>query len=158
MIFKVQLLVLFASANLLLVPFSSKQFYEALYSDSLTTVEATLTRLEKEKTNTTNKAYRGGLLMKKSGFLKKAAEKIAVFKEGHELLEAAIKKYPQNAEYRFIRLTIQEHAPKILKYNKNITEDKALIIKEYSELQSTKKSYILDYAKQSEVLTTADLK
>lgn len=158
MIFKTQLLVLFASANLLLVPFSSKQFYEALYSDSVTTVDATLTRLEKEKTSTTNKAYRGGLLMKKSGFLKKAAEKIAVFKEGHQLLEAAIKKYPQNAEYRFIRLTIQEHAPKILKYNKNITEDKALIIKEYNELQSTKKSYILDYAKQSEVLTTADLK
>ncbi|BDS13985.1 hypothetical protein [Aureispira anguillae] len=152
-----QLILLFLSANTLETAINST-FYQALYSDSLITVDAALEALEQKKSSTTINAYKGGLMMKRSDFLKSAAQKIEIFKKGHQLLELAITKSPQNAEYRFIRLAIQEHAPKILKYNKNIEEDKSLIIKSFSSLDSKTRSYILDYAQQSKILTIQDFK
>ena len=131
-------------------------FYNALYSDSLETVETALEALNREKTTTMVEAYRGGLIMKKSDYLKSAAKKIETFKQGHQLLESAIKKEPKNPEYRFIRLTIQEHAPKILKYNKQIEEDKAIIVKGYGKMSSKTRAYVLDYAKQSDILSAKD--
>jgi len=132
-------------------------FYEALKSSSLTTIEDALEQIEEQPTTTTNKAYRGTLLMKKSDFIKKVSQKIKVFKEGHALLEAAIKKYPKKVEYRFLRLAIQEHAPKVLKYNKNIEEDKELIIAGYHDLSSSLRTYIKTYCKQSTVLSVSEL-
>jgi hypothetical protein len=131
-------------------------FYNALYSDSLEIVENALGELDKEKSTTTVDAYKGGLTMKKSDYLKSAAKKIETFKVGHKLLESAIKKEPNNAEYRFIRLSIQEHAPKILKYNKNMEEDKVLVLKGYAKMSSKTRAYILDYAKQSIILSAKD--
>lgn len=157
MAFKIQLLCLFCSTSFFLSTTSST-FYKALYSDSLVTIESALKKLEQEKSSSKIKAYKGGLTMKKSDYQKAAAQKVALFKKGHQLLEGAIKDAPQNAEYRFIRLTIQEHAPKILKYNKNITEDKALIVKGYSKLSKTTQAYILDYAQQSAILNVEDFK
>lgn len=90
--------------------------------------------------------------------MKSAAKKIATFKAGGKLLESAIQSDPNNAEYRFIRLTIQEHAPKILKYNKNIEEDKVLILKGYKKMDSKTRAYVLDYAKQSDILSAKDFK
>ena len=40
----------------------------------------------------------------------------------------------ENVEYRFLRLPIQEHAPKIIKYQKDIQKDKEMIIREYKNL------------------------
>jgi len=157
MILKTQLLLLFFSANYFLGTSISNLFYKALYSESLEKIETTLEAIEKEKIDSDVNAYRGGLLMKKSGFMKTAAKKIEVFKAGHKLLEKAIKENPRNVEYRFIRLTIQEKAPKILKYNKQIEEDKALIIKGYQKMSKAMRAYVLDYAQQSVVLSTEDL-
>lgn len=154
---KTQLLLLFFSANYFLSTSVSSLFYKALYSESLDKIETALEVIEKEKVDADANAYQGGLLMKKSGFMKTAAKKIEVFKAGHQLLEKAIKEDPQNVEYRFIRLTIQENAPKILKYNKQIAEDKALIIKGYRKMSKAIRAYVLDYAQQSAILTAEDL-
>lgn len=148
-------LLLLVSTNLFWAGLNTT-FYNALYSDSLETIESALEQLDKEKATATVEAYKGGLTMKKSNYLKSAAKKIATFKAGHKLLESAIGRDPKNAEYRFIRLTIQEHAPKILKYNKNIEEDKVLIIKGYEKMSSKTRAYVLDYAKQSNVLSAKD--
>jgi len=156
MTFSTPILYLLLSANFFLAGLNST-FYDALYSDSLETVEQALEQLEKEKQTATVVAYKGGLTMKKSNYLKSAAKKIETFKAGHKLLEASIKTDPNNTEYRFIRLTIQEHAPKILKYNKNITEDKALILKGYKKMPSKTRAYVLDYAKQSNILSAKEL-
>ena len=96
--------------------------------------------------------------MKKSSYVKGAAKKLSVFKEGRELLEQAIKRYPKNAEFRFIRLTIQENAPKILRYNKNTTEDKKAIVAGYKTMNSKTRAYIMDYARSSSLLKTSELK
>lgn len=158
MTFNIPYFLLLFSVNVWAVNSTSQTFYKALYSESLETIDAALEHLDDESSNSTNKAYKGALLMKKSGFMKSAAKKIEVFKDGHKMLEAAIKKYPENTEYRFIRLTIQEHAPKILKYNKNLEEDKALVVKGYGNMASKTRSYVLDYAQQSEILKVKDLK
>lgn len=157
MTFNTSILLLLFSANFLLAGMNTT-FYNALYSDSLETIEKALGELDKEKSTATVKAYQGGLTMKKSDYLKSAAKKIETFKAGHKLLEAVIKADPNNAEYRFIRLTIQENAPKILKYNKNIEEDKALILKGYKRMDSKTRAYVLDYAKQSSILVVKDFK
>lgn len=158
MALKLQLLFLVFWGTVSFFSSTSSTFYKALYSDSLDTIESALKALDKEKSTATVKAYQGGLIMKKSDFLKTAAKKVEVFKAGHQLLESAIKESPQNVEYRFIRLTIQEHAPKLLKYNKNIEEDKKSIIKGYSKLSSKTRAYILAYAQQSTILKAADFK
>lgn len=155
MTFNTAILCLLFGANFLLAGINTT-FYNALYSDSLETIENALEELDKEKSTTIVGAYKGGLTMKKSDYLKSAAKKIETFKAGHKLLESAIKADPNNTEYRFIRLTIQEHAPKILKYNKNIEEDKALILKGYQKMSSKTRAYVLDYARQSDVLTVKD--
>lgn len=153
-----QVIATILAASLLWAATMTQTFYKAFGSNSLTTIEAALDRLESEQSSTTNKAYKGALLMKKSNFLKSAAQKIALFKEGNKYLEAAITKDPSNLEFRFIRLTIQENAPKILKYNKNINEDKSLIIKGYKKMSSRYKAYVLDYAQESTILNVSDLK
>lgn len=155
MTFNTSILCLLLSANFLLASMNTT-FYNALYSDSLETIESALEQLNKEKSTAIVNAYKGGLTMKKSDYLKSAAKKIETFKAGHKLLESSIKADPNNAEYRFIRLTIQENAPKILKYNKNIEEDKTLILKGYKKMSSKTRTYILDYAKQSDILTIKD--
>ncbi len=135
----------------------SKDFYKALFGTSQTVIDRTLNNLEKQSVNDNIAAYKGGLLMKKSEFLKTPKEKIDLFKKGRAFLESSINNAPKNAEYRFIRLTIQEHAPKILKYNRNISEDKSVILSGFSKMAPDIQKYVLDYAKQSDLLKTEEL-
>ena len=157
MTLQLQLFLLLFSTNLLLANSTSKTFYKALSSNSLELINAALSKLEHEKPSSTTNAYKGTLLMKKSEFMETPAMKVKVFKEGAKLLEAAIEKYPANVEYRFLRLTIQENAPKLLKYNTTIEQDKSLIIKGYKKLNSNTRTHILAYAQQSKILTVKDL-
>jgi len=58
--------------------------------------------------------------MKKAGLVAGVGNKLKVFKTGLQELEASIKQDNTNAEYRFMRLMIQENAPGILGYKKEI--------------------------------------
>ena len=80
-----------------------------------------------------------------------------LFKAGKAKLEPAIAKDTANAEYRFLRLQIQEHAPKAVKYNDKLKSDKMFISKEYKNLSPEIQQAILDYSKQSKILLPADL-
>lgn len=58
-------------------------------------------------------AYKGAALMmyaKQSGKLRQS------LKEGKALIESAIEKEPENIELRMVRLSVQEHLPKIVPY------------------------------------------
>ena len=81
-------------------------------------------------------AYKGAVKTLMADFAKKVKEKKVYFKEGVELIETAFKAEPNNIEIRYLRLTIQEHAPKFLKYHDNISEDKAFIQKNYTSISS----------------------
>lgn len=109
----------------------------------------TSTILEKE-------AYTGTLLMRKAGLVKLPSEKVKLFKKGRIALETQLLKDNDNAEYHFLRLIIQEHAPKIVKYKKEIETDKAYIIKSYKHLSPAVQQAILDYSKNSKILQPQD--
>ena len=106
----------------------SDTFYTALSGQSIEKINELISELEGQKASSVNNAYKGALLAKKANFETKASAKIKTFKSGAQLLETEIEKFPKQIEYRFIRLSIQEHCPKILKYNGNINEDAKLIV------------------------------
>lgn len=130
-----------------------KSYYEVLSGQSLEKIEQKIAFLEKAGKSSIHNAYLGGLYMKKASFLTKPKEKIDTFNKGKELLETEIKLFPNNTEYRFIRLILQEHAPQFLKYNSNIEEDKIVIVKMYSTLDKELQIIIQDYTKTSAILT-----
>lgn len=103
-------------------------------------------------------AFEGALLMRKSGSLKTPAQKLNMFKQGHKRLESAISNDPGNLEYRFLRLMIQEHAPKILNYKGNISADSQLIKQGFKSLQPSLQTIIANYSKTSKALPTGSLK
>lgn len=126
-------------------------FYSAFASSSTTKIDQALAQVNNN--TTLSHAYKGALLMKKAGLLKHKKEQLETFKEGRALLEASISRDPQNVEFRFMRIAIQEKAPRILGYNKNIDEDTQLLKKEFQHLDKNVKSSILEYAKTSKALS-----
>lgn len=135
--------------------FDKVEFYSIMKSENLDGINNELAKVSnasfKEK-----QAYEGALKMRKAGLLKKPIEKLHIFKEGGRQLETAIADDNTNAEYRFLRLIIQEHAPKILKYNKQINDDSSFIKTHFKSLQPAVQQAILDYTKSSKILHTQD--
>ena len=68
------------------------------------------------------------------------------------MLEAAIKQDPDNAEFRFLRLIVQEHAPGALGYKTDIEKDSEMIRKYYKSLPEEVQHTIEDYSKKSKFL------
>jgi len=134
------------------------EFYKSFSDGTLQEINQLLDKLEQKSNLPKYRAYKGALMMKKSHFIKKPKDKIAVFNKGRQLLEKEIQTSPENTEYRFLRFIVQENAPKIVKYNKELATDKAFIIKHYSTLPHKLKQHIFNYAKHSELLKEAELK
>jgi len=101
-------------------------------------------------------AYEGFLLMRKAGLMTLPAQKLKFFKQGRIKLETAIAGNSDNAEYRFLRLIIEEHAPKITKYSADIETDKQMVIKAYKNFSPVVQHAIIDYSKNSKVLHSSD--
>jgi hypothetical protein len=97
-------------------------------------------------------AFEGALLMKKANSAGGAKKKLNLFKEGHKRLEAVLNKDSLNVEFRFLRLMIQEHAPGILGYKKEIEKDSRYIRENYKKLSSVVQQAVVDYSKKSKVL------
>ena len=130
-------------------------YYEAITGNDVSRMDVQLAVLEKLGGH---EAFTAALLMKKSGLLADAKEKLRLFKAGHQHLEASIAKDSLNTEYRFLRLLIQENAPKIVNYNKEIKKDASYLRKNFKNLPSVLQNTILDYSKRSEELKPEDFK
>ena len=98
-------------------------------------------------------AYEGALLLKKAGVIASKKDKLAAFKLGKRKLESALEKDSSNTEYHFLRLMIQENAPKILGYHANLEKDNIYIRKNYKTLSAVLQQAILGYSKQSKTLS-----
>lgn len=133
------------------------EFYKAFSGKTEQELDEMISLLEKEKSTSATLAYQGALYMKKANFVKGVNNKIKTFKKGAHILEDEIAKNPSNAEFRFLRLAVQEHAPKILKYNKNISEDKKAIINGYKSFDPELKKIVKNYAAGSAVIKIDDL-
>lgn len=133
------------------------QFYKAFSAGNEELIDKVLGEV-KASGGASGRAYEGALLMKKADLVKGAGEKLKTFKAGHALFEKEIAAQPQNIEFRFIRLCIQENAPKIVKYRQEIEEDKEMILANFSALPQDLKKHILDYATRSKILTPGELR
>lgn len=129
------------------------KIYSLFDSGSLAEINAAIDKLEVEKTSLSN-AYRGTLMMKKAHLLKAPGQKLNAFKKGSKILENEIKNNGENAEFRFLRLIIQENAPRILNYNKEIDNDRAVILHAFQKLDQDLKSEIRNYSKKSKSVLT----
>ena len=103
-------------------------------------------------------AYKGAAITLKAKFAKTIKEKKNLFVEGVKLVENAVKSEPNNVEIRLVRLSIQENAPRILNYKKNIDEDKKLLLSNLGEQSQSLKEYIKNYIRQSGVFTDKEKK
>jgi len=99
-------------------------------------------------------AYKGAVTTMMADYTKGIKDKKLFFKEGRELLEYAIETEPNNVEIRCIRLSVQENAPKITGYRKNIDEDKKFILDNFKAMTDKgEKAFVKGYATQSEAFT-----
>ncbi|HCL84515.1 MAG TPA: hypothetical protein DIC22_11100 [Chitinophagaceae bacterium] len=126
-------------------------FYKAMQEDDKILVNEQLTLL-KSLPEEEGKAFLGAMLMKKSGLGGSPLSKLRLFNEGQKMLETAIKQDSANAEYRFLRLMIQEHAPGILGYKNDMEKDSEYIRKSYKTLPDDVQQAITGYSKKSKVL------
>ena len=136
--------------------FDKSSFYVAMASGDIAAIDAQLSILQ-ESPIKEKEAYEGALLMKKAGLLSKPKEKLNIFKSGYIKLESSIAKDSGNTEYHFLRLTIQEHAPKVVKYYKDQEKDSQYIYKSFKSLSPVVQKAILDYSKHSKILQAKDL-
>ncbi|MBS1746147.1 MAG: hypothetical protein JST21_08255 [Bacteroidetes bacterium] len=144
-----------ANSNIYWQPTDKTEYYRILKAGSLAEINNELAIIESSSLKNKD-AYAGALLMKKAGQLKTPREKLSNFKKGAKLLEAKIEADPSNTEYRFLRLIIQEHAPKITKYNNEIIEDASFIKKNYRQLDPEVLQALKDYIQDSKILKPQD--
>ncbi len=133
--------------------FDRSVFYAAMSSDKLDVINSQLVIL-KRLSIIEKEAFEGALLMRKSGLVKTAKEKLDLFKSGRIKLEKAISNNLDNIEFRFLRVIIQENAPKIVKYKKELEADAKLIRTNFKDLSAFLQQVIYDYSKTSTVLKT----
>lgn len=103
--------------------------------------------------NQTLMAYKGAAFTIKAKFAKPLSEKKSLFTQGAKLVDDAVKNDPNNIEVRMIRLSIQENSPKILKYKKNIEEDKVALLTKYDKQTQSLKEYLKKYIIQSDAFS-----
>lgn len=96
--------------------------------------------------------FEGALLMRKAGKRTLVKDKLSDFKAGGRKLEAAIQADSTNAEYRFLRLCIQENAPHFLGYHSDLDRDNLYIRRHFKQLSPIVQDAIKAYSQQSHVL------
>ncbi len=150
------LTILSVNAKNLQQKFDKAAFYAAMSSGSIAEIDKAL-EIVIASSSPNKDGYEGALLMRKAGLVKRPAEKLKLFKAGRIKFDTALMNDKDNPEYRFLRFAIQEHAPKIVKYNKELEADKQVILKEYKNLPQVVKHAILDYTKNSKLLNAKEL-
>lgn len=104
--------------------------------------------------NATLYGYKGAAYTLKAKHAKVIKDKKTYFKEGVAMIESAIALHPENVELRFVRLSVQENAPKIVNYREDLESDKSFILKNYPQIKDpTIKELIKKYSKDSKVFS-----
>lgn len=153
---KVFFILLFCSFSLLKIDISElrKQFPEA--NTDVAVVDDLYDQLSFVSLSENPKliAYKGAVLALKSKNSKTVEEKKSFFRESVEFLEQAIKNGSEDIEIRCLRLSVQENAPKVVRYSQNIDEDKLFILKHYHDQKDTQlKVFIKNYVLGSSSFT-----
>jgi hypothetical protein len=135
--------------------FEKSAFYEVMDSGDVTALNNQIEIVKASSLNN-KEGYEGALLMRKAGKVRGPKKKLGFFKEGRIKLETAILADTDNTEFRFLRLAIEENAPKIVKYRNDIEKDKLIIQKNFKTLPQSVQHAIINYCKKSKVLHAED--
>jgi hypothetical protein len=135
--------------------FEKSAFYEVMDSGDVTALNNQIEIVKASSLNN-KEGYEGALLMRKAGKVHGPKKKLGFFKEGRIKLETAILADTDNTEFRFLRLAIEENAPKIVKYRNDIEKDKLIIQKNFKTLPQSVQHAIINYCKKSKVLHAED--
>ncbi|MBZ4188643.1 hypothetical protein [Niabella beijingensis] len=146
------LTLLFLSINTVTAQ-SKSAFYNALAGSSVKAIDAQISQVNAYASPAEAPAFTGALEMRKAGLVTIPAKKLSTFKQGHKKLEAAIAAHPKEAEFRFLRLMIQENAPKSLGYSRNIAEDSKMIRDQFASLPAVTQQSVKNYSKKSKSLS-----
>ncbi len=136
--------------------FDKAAFYNVMSSGDIEAINSEID-IVKNASENNKEGYEGALLMKKAGFPGNAHKKLKLFKEGRIKLESALLADNENTEFHFLRLAIEENAPKIVKYHADIEQDKLFVQKNFKNLPPSVQHAILDYCKKSKILHAEDL-
>ena len=135
--------------------FDRVNYYKIMESGNLEAIENQLSFID--KCDFKNKdAFTGALIMKSAGSMKPPSKKLKTFKAGKSRFEMAFVKDSNNAELRFLRLMIQENAPKILGYHHELQKDRSFIIAHFNTLPEYTQQVIRNYSKKSKILSVSD--
>ena len=121
----------------------------------MTEVNQELDLLE-ASTSPEKEGYEGAMIIRKAGLVKLPTERLKLFKKGRIKLESALMSEPENGEYHFLRLIIQENAPKIVKYSTNLEADKQFVIKSFKKFSPALQQVVTGYSKSSKILHPQD--
>jgi len=135
--------------------FIRSDFYSAMQSNNEQAVNKQL-EIIKTADMAGKEAFEGALLMKKAGMVAGPKKKLDLFKAGHKELEGILKKDSNNAEFRFLRLMVQEHAPGVMGYKAELAKDRLYILNNFERLPPAVQQAIKEYSKESNVLKPAD--
>ncbi|QEE48593.1 hypothetical protein FUA48_03100 [Flavobacterium alkalisoli] len=97
--------------------------------------------------------YKAASLTLKAKYEKGLLNKKSLFTQGAKLLESVINRDADNYEVRLLRMSIQENAPKITGYNKDIEEDKKFLIKHYDSQKQDLKEFTKGFVARSALFT-----
>ena len=137
--------------------FDRQEFYKIVKSGSTEAIDNEIALLNDGMIIERN-AYIGTLLMKKASLVSQPKYKLNLFKEGRIKLETAMESDSGNVEYHFLRLIIEEHAPKIVKYHSQLAADARYVKQHFRKLPTVVQHAVLDYSKTSEILSPENLK
>jgi hypothetical protein len=141
----------YRSSKILSTNIDRAAYYKALESQNKALIDEQISELNATTSNGKD-AFLGTMIMRKAGIGGTPSAKLKLFRHGHKLLEDAIAREPNNVEYRFLRLVIQENAPGILGYKNNKQTDSEIIRNSYYSLPDDLQKTIADYNKKSKVL------
>lgn len=96
---------------------------------SLENWENVIAKAKNVENNALSQAFSGAAMCSTAEYGLNPFSKLKKFNLGKEEIEEAIKKDPENAEIRFLRLCIQIECPGFLDYDSNIDEDAAAVWK-----------------------------
>ncbi len=151
------ILMVFVGKSTAQQKFEKAAFYDVMASGDVAAIDNQLD-IVNNATISTKEGYEGALLMRKASKVNPAGKRLKLFKEGRIKLETALQADNENTEFHFLRLAIEENAPKIVKYHSDIDKDKAIVQKNFKNLSPSVQHAILDYCKKSKVLKAEDLK
>ena len=114
---------------------------------------------EKNVTDPVWMAYFATVTMTMAKYTFNPISKFHYFNRGKEIIAKSIELDPKNIEVRFLRFTLQDHAPTFLGYDKEIAEDKKYLLENIESIQALQlKKAIVKYIADCDKFTVSEKK